>query len=117
MTTTTTTPDTLKDWMIDQYQDGEIAEIAEHGCDAGWSGISYTSDCAALFDTYQDEIWNLLVDTADSLGEDPMTLIAGFRRSDMTKSGINEFKNLLVWFAVEHYANEMSNQDDTDDGN
>ena len=91
---------------------GESArDIAEHGADCGFPYITYTSDCVRLFDKYGDEIWNMAVEMAEQLGEPNVaTMIGGFRRADMLES-LDMFKNLLVWFACEELARELTDRE------
>lgn len=43
----TTKTRTFRDWLTSTLDAGQIAELAEYGADAGWPGLTYTSDCAA----------------------------------------------------------------------
>lgn len=81
-------------------------DIAIHGADCGFPGITYTSDTVKLFDRFGEEIWNMAVENADEFGcKNVSEFIAGFRRADML-SDLNTFKNLMVWFACEALARE-----------
>jgi len=82
-------------------------DIANHGADAGFPCITYTSDTVAIFDRFGDEIWSMAVEEADGMGcKNVAEMIAGFNRSDML-SDLDQFKNLMVWFACETIAREM----------
>ena len=111
----TTTPATFRQWLIEQYaEDGNtgyntLRDIAEHGADAGFGGLIYTSECRELFDRYGDEIWTMAVDDAESQGfANVAEMIAGFSRSDML-SDLDSFKNLMVWYAAEAIARDITN--------
>jgi len=81
-------------------------DIADHGADCGFPGITYTSDAVKLFDRFGDEIWNLAVEDAESLGSKNVAdFIAGFNRADML-CDLNTFKSLMVWFACEALSRE-----------
>ena len=99
---------TFKDWMIETYEPSEISDMSTHGVDGGFHGLIWTTECAALFDQHQDEIWELVTGAADDQGVRPGELISSFGRSDMAEGTFDQFKNLLVWFAAEHYAYEIS---------
>lgn len=82
-------------------------DIANHGADAGWPCITYTTDTVKIFDRFDSEIWDLAYEEAQSFGcKSVPEFIAGFRRIDMADD-IHTFKNLMVWFACEHIAREM----------
>jgi hypothetical protein len=82
-------------------------DIANHGADCGWTGITTYADTVKLFDRFQDEIWEMLASMADDMGQSVPELIASFRRADMCETP-DGFKNLLVWFACEEIARELS---------
>lgn len=80
--------------------------IANHGADAGYPCITYTSDTVKIFDKFGDEIWDMAVEDAESMGHKNVAeMIAGFNRADMM-SGLDQFKNLMVWYACEKVARE-----------
>lgn len=81
-------------------------DIARHGADAGYSHITYTSDTVKIFDKFGAEIWEMAVEDAEEMGENACAMIAGFKRADMI-SGLDQFKNLMVWYACEKVAREM----------
>jgi hypothetical protein len=58
----------FRDWMLRNFTKDELAEIARYGADAGWRGLTYTRDIAKLFDTYGDEIWDLVYEDARDFG-------------------------------------------------
>lgn len=85
-------------------------DIAEHGADAGFPCITYTRDAAKLFDRYGEEIWTLAVEKAESMGcKNVAEMIAGFGRADMLGT-LDTFKNLMVWYACEEVAREMTDR-------
>jgi len=70
--------------------------------------ITYTADKICIFNRFQNEIWDMAVEEAESLGcKNVADMIAGFRRADMVEN-IGTFKNLMVWFACEKLAWEMA---------
>jgi hypothetical protein len=81
-------------------------DIANHGADAGYPCITYTRDTVKIFDRFGHEIWDMAVDDAESMGcKNVAEMIAGFGRADML-SGLDQFKNLMVWYACEKLARE-----------
>lgn len=97
----------FRDWMRRNFTRDELADIARHGADAGWAGLTYTSDTVKLFDAYGDEIWDMAYEDAQDFGaENVLEFIAGFRRADMADT-LSGFKNLMVWYAAERVAQEQ----------
>jgi hypothetical protein len=93
----------LREWFNENLWE-YAGDIANHGADAGYPHITYTSDTVKIFDQYGDEIWEMAVQMADDMGnKNVCEMIAGFNRSDMADS-LNGFKNLMVWFACEELA-------------
>jgi hypothetical protein len=87
---------------------GSARDIASHGADCGYPCITYTSDTVKIFDRFAREIWDMAVEDASELGcKNVCELIAGFARSDMLDD-IDRFKNLMVWFACEKVAGEIT---------
>jgi hypothetical protein len=87
-----------------------VKDIANHGADKGYPYITYTSDTVKIFDKFADEIWDMAVEDAESLGNNNVAeFIAGFGRADML-ADFDQFKNLMVWYACERVAREMENE-------
>ena len=87
---------------------GSARDISSHGADCGFPCITYTSDMVKIFDRFAGEIWDMAVEEADAMGcKNVSEMIAGFRRSDML-GDIDQFKNLMVWFACEKVAGEIT---------
>ena len=102
------TEKTFREWFTANLTE-EAKDIANHGADAGWSGITYTSDTVQLFDKFGSEIWDMAVEDAEEMGHKNVAeMIAGFGRADML-SGLDQFKNLMVWYACEKIARELHN--------
>lgn len=95
--------DTFEQWF--QQNLSEYAEdIANHGADGGFPHITYTNEIVEIFNKYEDEIWQMVNDSANEYGaKDIADFIGSFNRIDMAES-FDGFKNLLVWFACEDLA-------------
>ena len=105
--TTTAMPETFRAWMQETLDGQQIEELANHGADAGWPGLSYTSDCVELFERYEGEIREALNEDTEAFGYDcPEALVATFGRSDMLWSEDGR-KNLLVWYMAERTAHAI----------
>lgn len=84
-------------------------DIAAHGADAGYPKITYTADTCKIFDRFAEQIWDMAVEDAESMGyKNVAAMIAEFGRSDMLDS-IDSFKNLMVWYACEKLAHQIVN--------
>jgi hypothetical protein len=97
---------TFRSWFNANLK-SSARDIAHHGADCGFPGITYTSDTVKLFDRFGDEIWDMAVEDAEQPGSKNVAdMIANFRRSDML-ADLSNFKNLMVWFACETLAREL----------
>ena len=102
------TLDTFKAWLTDTLDPEQIEDLASHGADAGWAGLTYTADCVELFERFEDEIREALNENAEAFGYDsPEAFMATFARRDMLWSEDSR-KALLVWFMAERTAHEIS---------
>ena len=98
---------TFREWFKENLAE-QASDIANHGADCGFPHITYTNECAQLFDRFGSEIWEMAVEDADDFGHDNVAqMIASFKRSDML-GDLNQFKNLMVWYACEKIAREMT---------
>lgn len=96
----------FRTWFRANLKDNAL-DIARHGADAGYGCITYTSDTVVIFDKYGAEIWEMAVEDAEGQGcKNVAEMIAGFKRSDMIDGGLDQFKNLMVWYACEKVARE-----------
>lgn len=97
----------LKKAVIKQIGDKEsLKDVCEHGAEGGYSGFTYYSDTVKFYNKNEPEIWELLVETAESLGENVLTMIAGFSGAKNVANG-DTFKNLMSWFALEEVARDV----------
>lgn len=78
--------------------DEEIIDAANHGADSGFGGFVYVADTVRFYDANQEEIWQLLSDSASEMGESIHSLIGSFRTEYYD---LDSFKNLMAWFALE----------------
>jgi len=46
---------TFKAWLQSNLDKGQRTDLANHGADAGWPGLTYTSDIVKLFDKFAEE--------------------------------------------------------------
>ena len=108
--------DSIKDWVTNNLEEGQVAEVVLHGCSGGVvSELIYYADSCAFYEKYKEEIWQRLWDSWSDLGgESPLHLIATFNGADGVGSD-DQFRNLLAWWACEEVCREiMADKDDED---
>ncbi len=99
---------TLKGWMQANFDRGQLEDIAQYGCQGGYPGLTYYSDTCKLYARFSGEIWQTASDLADDMGEkNVLSLIAGFGGAGNVSDG-RTFENLMVWFACETIACELT---------
>ena len=81
-----------------------MRDLAAHGADAGFPGITYYRDTVALYEKHAEEIWDALAEDAESMGlPHPLALIATFGGAGNVGSA-DQLANLLCWYMAERVA-------------
>jgi len=105
----------IKQWLTDEVKNGSInlKEVTKHGCVSGCvSSLIYYEDTVKFHDKHKEEIWERLYDEYKDFGCDSVIdYIASLNGSKDVQS-LDEFKNLLAWYAVESVANEILNEEE-----
>ena len=97
-------------WLMDTLDPEQIEDLAGHGADAGWPGLTYTSECVELFERFEGEIREALNEDTEAFGyESPEAFVATFRRSDMLWDEDSR-RNLLVWYLAVRTAHEITDE-------
>lgn len=105
---------TFREWMLNQFDHNELSDICTHGANAGWSGLIYYSDTSDLYEKYSEDIWGMLYEDYQSQGSAScLELIISFQGAKDVNSD-DQFKNLLVWYAAERIAFEITECDEAD---
>lgn len=108
----------------------QLADVARHGADSGWSGFTYYTDTCAFYKAHKADILKMAEDLASALGEDMLHMIQNFRcltsgsypnrKPDFSQSEIAEalysgrgehshlIRNAMAWFALEEVARELN---------
>ena len=98
-------------FIVDQQTGGDLAEkasdICNYGASGGVSGFIYYAETCKFYQDYKETIWDLLYDTAESMGESVLQMIANFGGAKDVGSG-DQLENLLAWFALEEAARYVS---------
>lgn len=101
--------ETIKEYLLKCYGIEELKDIVEHGCVEGAASQHiYYKDTVAFHDKFEEEIWDMLYEGAKEFTDSGniMDFIAGFAGSNYIGC-IDQFKNLLCWYTIEHIAQEI----------
>jgi hypothetical protein len=97
----------IKEYLLENYEPEEINDMAKYGCSGGVGGFIYYSETCAFHDEHENEIWDLLESMREDSGHKTiLELIATFNGSKDVGS-MDQFKNMLCWVVVEHFAQEI----------
>src|SRR5512138_669738 len=99
---------TFKKWMTANFERGELRDIANHGADAGWGGLTYTRDLRDLYAKFKDEMWERLADEAESYGDSGVLAMLAQTQRGKSISTASDIEELVVWFVSELYAQEIT---------
>ncbi len=105
---------TFKEWMLNQFDRDELSDICTHGANAGWPGLIYYSDTNNLYEKYSEDIWEMLYEDYQSHGSASCLELINSFSSVKDVNSDDQFKNLLVWYAAERIAFEITECDETD---
>jgi hypothetical protein len=100
---------TFKAWMLANLDESQIRDIAQHGADSGWPGLTYYTDTCKLYNRFKEEIWEMLLEDAENLGQNVFEVIASFGGAKSVGSA-EQFENLMTWYAAERIAQDLNNQ-------
>ena len=95
--------DTFKQWIA-EYQQDTLNDITTHGCSGGVSGMIYYQETNDLYDRYCVELHEAIDEYKQCVGEWPEYITNELGCS-------TTFKNAVVWFVAELYAQQLINQD------
>jgi len=85
----------------ENYSKDELKEISQHGCVSGIAGtMIYYSQTNDLYDEFSHELHDKLGEWIDEIGETPEFIAKELGNA-------STFKNAMVWFVAEQYANEI----------
>lgn len=98
-----------------------LADVCTHGASGGFPGFTYYAETCAFYAKHKQDILNLAESMASDLGEDMLTMIAGFGclkadKHTPTEIGAAIFgndktssiQNAMAWFALEEVARELN---------
>lgn len=96
---------TFKQWLFNQYDRQELQDIAEHGCaSTAPGGMIYYTETADLYNRFEQELHDVVWQYREETGIVPEYIVQYL--GDLTG-----FKNAMVWFVAELYAQEMTSEE------
>lgn len=101
---------TFKQWLLDNYEHNELADMANHGCSGGVGGMIYYRETLALYARFADDLHELLAEYKDATGELPPKVVGALAES------ATSFQNIMVWFGAECVANELTQGEYMEEG-
>ena len=103
----------IKDWIKKNLDKDQIKEVVEHGCVNGTvSELIYYADTSAFHDAHEEEIWEMVYESAEGQGLTILEFLATLRGGLV--GSMYQLKNLLAWFAVEEHCYHMVEAEDED---
>ncbi len=103
----------IKDWIKRNLDKDQIKEVVEHGCVNGTvSELIYYADTSAFHDAHEEEIWEMVYESAEGQGLTILEFLATLRGGLV--GSMYQLKNLLAWFAVEEHCYTMQNSEDSE---
>jgi hypothetical protein len=97
---------TFKDWFEEHLLDKAV-DIAENGANKGYPYISYISNTVELFDSYSEDIWNLILQAyLQQDYQNVARMIGDYAGSGMLVT-LPLFKHSVVLLACEIVAREI----------
>jgi len=103
----------IKDWIKKNLDKDQIKEVVEHGCVNGTvSELIYYSDTSAFHDAHEEEIWEMVYESAEGQGLTILEFLATLNGGLV--GSMYQLKNLLAWFAVEEHCYHMVEAENED---
>jgi hypothetical protein len=99
----------FKKWLTTEYSHNQLADIANHGCQGGVSGMIYHHELRDIYAEYAEDIHNILGEYCDATGENYPEYVA------KELCNLNGFTGACVWFAAEWVAHEVTQGEYIDD--
>lgn len=97
----------IKDYILENYELEVIKDIATHGCSGGIGGLIYYTETVKFHDENEEEIWELLYNEGQGMSFSTTLAFIASLNGSQNVLDITRLKNLLVWYAVEHFARKI----------
>ena len=92
----------FKQYLLDNYDHNTLADIANHGCAGGVSGMIYYTETESLYSKFAHAIHEAINEYMDATGEQPLHVVT----DDL--NDYHSFANSMVWFATEWFAHQIT---------
>lgn len=92
---------TFKQHMAETYSHNELADMANHGANAGHHGLIWTNDVLSLYTAHSAALHEILAEYKDNTGEFP-SYVTQFL------DDVDQFQSAVVYFAAEWVAYELT---------
>ena len=105
----------LEDYYTKEYKIAYLKNVLNNGCVSGIvSNLIYYKDTNDFYNDFQEEIEELIYNSAEENGEPYLKFIASLNGADSVGS-MEQLKNLLSWFAYEEIARRVLIEDFKED--
>jgi hypothetical protein len=99
--------ESISDYLKNVYTEEELKNIVEHGCVNGAACMHiYYHETVAFYEVFEDQIWDIIYIESKDMGISQMEYITSLNGQKDIGS-MDQLKNLLCWFAIEHKAREI----------
>jgi hypothetical protein len=97
--------ETLEEKQADgRVEWSSLFDLASNGASAGFSGYIYYRETVAVFDEYNDAIFDIAFAYCEDNGGKPSEVLGG------DAATVSQFKNNAVWFAVEAVCHALTQE-------
>jgi len=97
----------FKEWMKEEFEFGELEDIATYGARGGYRHLTWNSDIERLYDRFEGELWNLLALGADEFDCKHVLGFLGTMNGAKNVGDLKSLKALIVWYAAEEAARQL----------
>ena len=102
----------FEEWLKSNLDADQLKDLASHGADAGWPGLTYYSETCEAYERFKSEIWKALLEDADEFGcKSVFDMISNFGGA-ASVSCVEHFENLMVWYMAERTARNLDDSDE-----
>jgi len=105
----------FKEWMKEEFEFGELEDIATYGARGGYRHLTWNSDIERLYDRFEGELWNILALGAQEFDRGNALDFLGTMNGAESVCGLVSLKSLIVWYAAEEAARQLVEEAVCDD--
>ena len=102
---------TFREWLLRNFTNKELSDIAAQGARMGFPGMVYYQDTSHLYRKFEKEIWDILVNEMKMSDSDNVFdfISQTFNMRSKEVETPNQFEAMLVWYVAERIASEVNN--------